>query len=569
MKLMLTRFVAVLIGLVSFLPSSVMAYKLGAGVVESSYQQPLRIKFELVREQVLFDAELSVGLASKEIFASQNLEYLSGFDELVFRVESSDSGPSHLIIESPTIFPLNELSLLLRLSWKKTSLLYRVDVILNTDFSGVISISLDEKGEIRSYQVTSGDTLWRIARAMRTNKASVWQVMDAIYVKNPEAFLDQDPEQIIIGSKVEKPSEQFISAQTGTLVSLIIDGPTATSAEMSAASEEANKEEIGLDQKTGDSNLVNPSKDLKIPYFEATDIKPVSDALDAEVIAGDSVDIESERISDGDVIDIESEVIAEDVVDIEPEVIAGDSVDIESVVKIESDSLPPNSTNADLERLNTALIKAQDNIMSAQMEASALRAKVEMLQAQIASLDQQLINEQQEKQAAIDLVEQLRGKSAEPASDDLVRITAAVIAVFMLGAVFVYVFRGRQRRAGVKDETVIAAGATADQAEDIFADMDTESGDVFTDDNQTTQFPGLDELEQVVDPEVSAMDDMEYLDQSDNINPVDVKLDLAQTYADLGDISGAKEILEEIISEANKEGKARAQAVLDALESDS
>ena len=99
--------------------------------------------------------------------------------------------------------------------------------------------------------------------------------------------------------------------------------------------------------------------------------------------------------------------------------------------------------------------------------------------------------------------------------------------------------------------------------------MDTESGDVFADDNQTTQFPGLDELEQVADPELSAMDDMEYLDQSDNINPVDVKLDLAQTYADLGDISGAKEILEEIISEANKEGKARAQAVLDALESDS
>lgn len=539
MKLMLTRFVAVLIGLVSFLPSSVMAYKLGAGVVESSYQQPLRIKFELVREQVLFDAKLSVGLASKEIFASQNLEYLSGFDELVFRVESSDSGPSHLIIESPIIFPLNELSLLLRLSWKKTSLLSRVDVILNTDFSGVIFISLDEKGEIRSYQVTSGDNLWRIARAMRTNKASVWQVMDAIYVKNPDAFLDQDPEQIIIGSQLEKPSEQFIAAQTGTLVSLIIDGSTATSVEMSAASEEANKEEVALDQKTADFDLVNPSEDLKIPYFEATDIKSVSDALDAEVIAGDSVDIESERVSDGDVVDIES------------------------------DSLPSNSTNADLERLNTALIQAQDNIMSAQMEASALRAKVEMLQAQIASLDQQLINEQQEKQAAIDLVEQLRGKSAEAASDDLVRITAAVIAVFMLGAVFVYVFRVRQRRAGVKDEAVIASGATADQAEDIFADMDTESGDVFADDNQTTQFPGLDELEQVADPELSAMDDMEYLDQSDNINPVDVKLDLAQTYADLGDISGAKEILEEIISEANKEGKARAQAVLDALESDS
>jgi FimV-like protein len=239
------------------------------------------------------------------------------------------------------------------------------------------------------------------------------------------------------------------------------------------------------------------------------------------------------------------------------------------VIKIELDSLPSNSTNDDLERLNTALMKAQDNIMSAQMEASALRAKVEMLQAQIATLDQRLLSEQREKQAALNLVDQLRGRSADPANHDSALVAAAVIAVFMLGAVFVYVFRGRQRRDGAKDQAVIAAGETADQAEDIFADMDTESGDVFADRGQDVQFPGLDALEQVVDPELSAMDDMEYLDQSDNINPVDVKLDLAQTYADLGDISGAKEILEEIISESNKEGKARAQAVLDALESDS
>jgi len=47
-----------------------------------------------------------------------------------------------------------------------------------------------------------------------------------------------------------------------------------------------------------------------------------------------------------------------------------------------------------------------------------------------------------------------------------------------------------------------------------------------------------------------------------------VKLDLAETYADLGDISGAREILEEIISESNKEGKRRATAVLDKLNSD-
>jgi pilus assembly protein FimV len=50
---------------------------------------------------------------------------------------------------------------------------------------------------------------------------------------------------------------------------------------------------------------------------------------------------------------------------------------------------------------------------------------------------------------------------------------------------------------------------------------------------------------------------------------VDVKLDLAETYADLGDIAGAREILEEIISESNKEGKRRATEVLERLDSNS
>ena len=62
--------------------------------------------------------------------------------------------------------------------------------------------------------------------------------------------------------------------------------------------------------------------------------------------------------------------------------------------------------------------------------------------------------------------------------------------------------------------------------------------------------------------------DLDYLDTSENINPVDVKLDLAATYVDLGDIVGAKDILNEIISEANREGKARASEVLENLNSD-
>ena len=47
------------------------------------------------KEQVLFDAELSVGLASKEIFAAQNLEYSAYFydEPSFFESRDSDSVP--------------------------------------------------------------------------------------------------------------------------------------------------------------------------------------------------------------------------------------------------------------------------------------------------------------------------------------------------------------------------------------------------------------------------------------------------------------------------------------------
>ena len=94
--------------------------------------------------------------------------------------------------------------------------------------------------------------------------------------------------------------------------------------------------------------------------------------------------------------------------------------------------------------------------------------------------------------------------------------------------------------------------------EDVFAAKELSNGQNF----DMSDFEAFDE---VPVSDLDSADDLNYLDLSDTINPVDIKLDLAQTYADLGDVSGAKEILEEIIEESNKDGQARARAVLDKL----
>jgi len=57
----------------------------------------------------------------------------------------------------------------------------------------------------------------------------------------------------------------------------------------------------------------------------------------------------------------------------------------------------------------------------------------------------------------------------------------------------------------------------------------------------------------------SALDDINSLDSAD------IKLDLANTYIEMGDPEGAREILEELLGEADEEGKAKAQSLLDSL----
>jgi pilus assembly protein FimV len=84
--------------------------------------------------------------------------------------------------------------------------------------------------------------------------------------------------------------------------------------------------------------------------------------------------------------------------------------------------------------------------------------------------------------------------------------------------------------------------------------------------------PGVDALQKSMGAEADALadiaanlDQFQGLEDVGEINSVDVKLDLAATYIEMGDAEGAREILSEIIEEADDEDRARAQAVLDSI----
>lgn len=186
---------------------------------------------------------------------------------------------------------------------------------------------------------------------------------------------------------------------------------------------------------------------------------------------------------------------------------------------------------------------------------------IDMLSAEIEILEFMVVSEREETARALSEVKRARGENKKQSWIEFVesRVVLALILLSILYSLFV----GR-RKPNQKQRVVSNEIERID--EDLFADHNRPLGSVFDNESEDpTDAEGF-EFTDDFNPELS--ENLNYLDSSENINPVDVKLDLAETYADLGDLAGAREILQEIISESSKEGKARATEVLEKLDTD-
>jgi pilus assembly protein FimV len=94
-----------------------------------------------------------------------------------------------------------------------------------------------------------------------------------------------------------------------------------------------------------------------------------------------------------------------------------------------------------------------------------------------------------------------------------------------------------------------------------------------TDQSAGLQLPGGEDLDDMLtdftadSPAASegAAEAFSALDDINSLDSADIKLDLANTYIEMGDPEGAREILEELLGEADEKGKAKAQSLLDSL----
>ena len=521
-----------------------LALNLGEIELDSALGQPLRATIQIV------DHAIDSNSFTADLYRGDNLGNTSSEDDLYldslsFKFADDDVGANNLlIIASEEIVQRPELDFFVNVTWSDKSVLVRVTLLFLAESAAAVAQIVEFTSSALPYRVILGDTLWSIASRLSSEDLSVWQAMDGMFSANPSAFLGGDPSKVIVGSYLFRPSDSHIEGQSGFVVAdqlgldvynealnitVIDDGPEGA----------ASLESLDL----GYSNQ-------EIPYFEVTDSLVVNGSVDK--IPGQNV-----------VAPVVEAEVTENLLD----------VALLSVVE-----------PIFIEQIDTAR-SIDEALVNAQAEISDLRKIIISLNSEISDLQGSIRLQKIEENNAVSeaLLEAKSGYlTGQLNTTQLITLIGSLVVVIGLFVYFaikrtsgmresIAVSRQEGEDTDLDDGTIIPTQASS--GDDIFDESYPQPKDVFAREYETdgdiqrsTSIIDNISFDEELDPESVA--NLDYLDMTENIDPVDVKLDLAETYADLGDISGAREILEEIISESNKEGKRRATVVLDKLNSD-
>ena len=530
------------------------ALNLGEIELVSELGDPLRATIQVVGNNLSDSSFFSADLHLDENLANRSAEEKLFLNSLSFQFADDVVGVNNLlIITSPEIFQQPELDFFVKITSADKSVLVRVTLLFLAESSAVVVQIVELTSDVFSYEVILGDTLWNIAASFSANNVSIWQAMDGVFSANPDAFLEGDPSKIIIGSYLSRPSESQIERQSGFVVAdqLGLEVYGERSSNTAIADRPAVMEGSLESLDVSDSSQ-------EIPYFKVID----------SIIVYDSVDMIADYDGGDPIIEVE--------------------VDENQLGKGLSSNLKPTSVELidDPRPIDGEVMYEQHTAAKAQAEISDLRTVIISLNSEIKNLQNRVKKTEGDRAAAQALLDAKSGYLSGQVN--VTQLIALALLLLVGSALFIYMAVKRrssvpditsvssQETTGIVDGSLVSSDiipredllgseifdVTSPEPEDVFAIENTPDGEI---ENSFSNIESI-EFDAELDPENAI--NLDYLDMTENIDPVDVKLDLAETYADLGDIAGAREILEEIINESNKEGKRRARAVLEKLDSD-
>jgi FimV-like protein len=390
-----------------------------------------------------------------------------------------------------------------------------------------------------SHTVVVGDTLWNVALRLRPQGMAMAQAMDAVYEHNPEAFLEADSTKLIEGSVVTFPltiavveaSEAVVSEENLSLSIPQLEPIT----EQPVESTKLVPEEPVQKQNTAVDDSLADQSPLEVETATEVEEKPQDSLLVVEPEKASQLpNTELKELPEDDVVADDSMLLIEDSVEEKP-----------LEVVIEQPSIQPNQTEtiSQLEQF-LAQLKSQD---ANQAIAKLKQLPIDLWFFVAAILIAIIINRSKRKSQDDSFSQSSEDSLAESVLD----------GPFAEGDDQDDVFTAPEEqpaKAKVKDEPL------ALQEEQEPAEI-------------AMNLPGLDELKAQLsedsDPAKPLAKDFEsvsFEEDSLEIDPLQIKLDMASLCIEMGDIESAQSILEEIISEADKSGKAKAREILDSIE---
>ena len=392
--------------------------------------------------------------------------------------------------------------------------------------SSAISPSLADKPITPTHTVVIGDTLWNVAIRLRPDNMPMAQAMDILYESNPDAFLEGDSTKLIEGSVVSFPSltvvekipEIIVSKQNSTLVI-----PSLESLQI----EESEESEESEERVESVENAVEVTAEAKD--------SPVDAIIDGvEKVTEEDESIQLQDLKESVEIDLSD----------------NNETVKEFILPAQTLSQPTEYIDITKSKPNTSL--------------------VEQLKTRVQKIDTKGFY-------------QLLSKVKQLPIDFWIFLGALIFAIVINR------FRKLNNAHKSEDHLIetekpieaVLDGPFADNSgDDVFADTaeddevdKVQQKDIKPQPKEDIQLPGVEALEAQLredkdgeQVQVGQALEVDFEDDTLEIDPLQIKLDMASLCIEMGDIESAQAILEEIIGEADKQGKAKAREILDSIE---
>lgn len=613
---MLRKIVVILTMLLCSMATQLHGLELGALTLESALNQPLRMRIELLQ---LGDAQLQdirVSVASETDFERFNIARDSFLSNIVFTVESQGQDNVVILTSSQTVLE-SSLSFILDTRWPNGRQLSEYTVLLDppvfddqqstAEIRAPISPILrpftsaeaasdepfvepddSEPGIVdqETIEVDRGDTLSGIARQVRPNtELSIQQTMLALQRLNPDAFSDGNINRLYSGQVLRVP----------TLAEILSIDPSDAVEEVTRQNQDFA--EVDVQPLTATSGATPGQDDL--PQGQLS------------VVSGDD-----ERIGAAALGDTENAVLDQRIAELETQ-LAQREEEVDRV-RIEREEL--DSRMADLD---TQIEAAQEIIRLQDIQLAQLQDSLNAAAARFIA-EQQAIQDAAEAEAA------LLSNSSSSLTDDVMRILTAnsrflLFGIALLILLLVVLMQRRNRTAKTNGDDIdemaghdfdTGAGeadvkfseveglleakenksVTANEEETVNSESEANNEPVSTvkieavpaeaeevdmmfdlgsDDDPTSDVKISEAADEDLeflpndDAEIEAFDDAEEADMLSADDETATKLELAYAYHKMGDMEGAKEILNEVIEEGSDEQAEEAGKLLGSLDAKS